>query len=309
MRTLRRNRIVSILLTAAFLVACAPAATAADADGFRCEKNAVPNEDGTYRISLRAFQTGSVPAADVVMVLDVSGSMENSTPISADELDGTKDYYIRYIRKVESDGETKFIRVNVRVHNTAAEGEEPAWFGQLEEDGPEKQVKPGNGAGDTYQFYTGAMDALRAAASEFVSSIARNAVQYEADHRVAVVEFSSPEPKGTDALCTHSTQPDPYYANILSGDGTASGALVSAKDSEDALTDVFASLKAAGPTYSDDAMTQAKRILSASTAGRRAVILFTDGGPGSYGWDYDNDSTALPTANGAIAAASSGFIR
>lgn len=303
MKNTMRSKIVAILLIFAFLFACSPAVTAADTEGFRCEKTATPNADGTYRISLRAFQTGNVPAADIVMVLDVSGSMENSTPVPVGEIDGAKDYFIRYIRTVEVDGEYKNIRVNVRVHNTAAAGEEPVWFGQLDEDGPERQVTPGNGENGTYQFYTGAMDALREAAAGFVHSIAQNAAQYEADHRIAVVEFSSPEPKGTDALCTHATQPDPYYANILTGDGTASGALVSAKDSEQALTDVFASLKAAGPTYSDDAMTQAKRILSASTADRRVVILFTDGGPGSYGWNYDNDETSTSTANGAIAAA------
>ena len=304
MRNPMRNRIAAILLIFAFLLACSPAGvTAADTEGFCCEKTATPNGDGTYSISLRAFQTGSVPAADIVMVLDVTGSMENSTPIPANELDGAKDYYIRYVRVVKEDGKDKRIRVNVRVHNTASPGEEPAWFGQLEENGPQTQVTPGDGQNGTYQFYTGAMDALRAAATDFVHSIAQNAVQYEADHRVAVVEFSSPEPKGAGALCTHATQPDPYYANILTGDGTASGALMSAKDSEQTLTDVFASLNAAGPTYSDDAMTQAKQILSGSTASRRVVIFFTDGGPGSYGWEYDNDSTALLTANGAIAAA------
>ncbi len=303
MKTALLKRIVAVLLTAAFLFTCAPIAFAADTDGFRCDKSATRNADGTVSISLRAFQTGSVPAADIVMVLDVSGSMENSTPVPVSEIDGTKDYYIRYVRIIEVDGETKNMRVNVRVHNTAAPGEEPTWFGQLQESGPERQVRPGDGKNGTYQFYTGAMDALRKAAADFVHSIAQNAVQYEADHRVAVVEFSSPAAKGTDALCTHTTQPDAYYANILTGDGTASGALVSAKDSEETLTGVFASLTAAGPTYSDDAMTQARRILSASTADRRVVILFTDGGPGSYGWDYDIDETALPTANGAIAAA------
>lgn len=298
-----RTRGIALLLTLALLFVCAPSASAADTDGFRCEKTAVTEEDGTVSISLRAFQTGSVPSADIVMVLDVSGSMENSTPVPVSEINPDKDYYIRHIRVIEMDGEQKNFRVNVRVHNTAAPGEEPVWVGQLEENGPDQQVTPGNGLDGTYQFYTGAMDALRAAATDFVHSIAQNAAQYDADHRIAVVEFSSPVPKGADALCTHQTQPDPYYANILTGSGSASGALVSAKNAEQELADVFASLTAAGPTYSDDAMTQAKRILAASTASRRVAILFTDGGPGSYGWDYDLDTTALSTANGAIAAA------
>lgn len=303
MKTALHRRIAAVLLTAVLLLSCVPMVSAADTEGFRCEKTASPNEDGTYHISLRAFQTGSVPAADIVMVLDVSGSMETSTPVPVSEIDSTKDYYIRFVRIVVVDGEQKNMRVNVRVHNISDPGEEPVWVGKPEEDKPEKQFTPGDGTNGTYQFYTGAMDALRAAASEFIQTIAHNAAEYDADHRIAVVEFSCPEAKGADALCTHSTQPDPYYANILTGTQTASGALVSARNQEQALTDVIASLKASGPTYSDDAMTQAKRILSSSTANRRAVILFTDGGPGSYGWDYDNDSSSLPTANGAIAAA------
>lgn len=305
MKTKMTTRLTALFLAAVFCFACAPMAAAAQTDGFRCEKTAQRNEDGTVTISLRAFQTGSVPAADIVMVLDVSGSMENSTPISVSEIDSTKDYYVLCRRVQIVDGKQTVVGVKVRVHNTAPAGAEPTWFGQLKENGPQQQVIPGDGENGTYQFYTGAMDALRAAAKDFIHAIAQNAAQYEADHRIAVVEFSCPEPKGADALCTSTNpkQPVPYYANILTGTQTAAGALVSAKDSEQTLSDVITRLTAAGPTYSNDAMTQAKRILSSSTASRRTVILFTDGGPGSYGWNYDEDNSAFRTANGAIAAA------
>ena len=254
----------------------------------------------TAQITLRAFQTGRVPAADVVMVLDVSGSMEKNTPVALSEIDGAKEYFIRYVHRITVDGESIVKQEDVKVHNTAPAGQTPTWYAQLEAGDPERQIIPGDGKNGTYVFYTGAMEALRAAATDFVASVAQNAADYAADHRVAVVEFSSPEKKNDASRGTHAL---PYYANILSGDGTPGGALLSVKDSGAQLRQIFDGLTAAGPTYSDDAMAQAEAILALSDAQRRVAILFTDGGPGSYGWTYDNDGTSLPTANGAIASA------
>ena len=300
MKTRLFTKLTALCLVLLCLITMAPAALAADDEGISCFKTAEMQQDGTVQISLQAFQTGRVPAADIVMVLDVSGSMEKSTPVSPDEIDGTKTYYIRYVHRIEIDGQYYNKQEDILVHNTAPDGEEPTWYGQLEEDQAEKLILPGDGKNGTFVFYTGAMEALRAAATQFAQTVAQYSALYEADHRIAVVEFSSPEKKNDASRGTHAL---PYYANILTGDGTPAGALRSAADHEAELCDVFAALTAAGPTYSDDAMAQAEAILNTSTADRRVAILFTDGGPGSYGWTYDADSTAFPTANGAIAAA------
>ncbi|MBQ7546750.1 MAG: bacterial Ig-like domain-containing protein [Clostridia bacterium] len=300
MKTRLFTKMTAVLLALLCVLAALPAAFAADNTGFSCFKTAEMQPDGNVRISLQAFQTGKVPAADIVMVLDVSGSMERSTPVPPDEIDGSKTYYIRYVHRIEIDGQFYNKQEDILVHNTAPAGETPTWYGQLEPDQEERLIRPGDGKGGTYVFYTGAMEALRASATQFAKTVAQFAALYEADHRIAVVEFSSPEKKNGASRGTHEL---PYYANILTGDGTPAGALRSAKDCEAELCDVFAALTADGPTYSDDAMAQAEAILNASTAERRVAILFTDGGPGSYGWMYDADSSALSTANGAIAAA------
>ena len=298
------KRVVSVLLICMLMLPCLLLHSSA-AQTFNSKKTAVQNGDGTYRITFEAFQTGKVEPTDVVMVLDVSGSMEYNTPVAVSDIDNAKDYYVRYVHLV-TDGTYIYAKQdNIKVHNTAPAGQEPTWYGTFVPGSEAVRVYPGaedNLTESTFVFYTGAMDELRRSAAEFVQSIAENAQTYDADHRVAVVEFSSPTQKNASSRNTHS---NPYYANILSGDGTASGALVSAKDQESTLRNVFANLTASGPTYSDDALAQAEAILKdgSSSDRSRMVVLFTDGGPGSYGWLHDTDSSALATANAAIASA------
>ena len=296
MKTALSKRIAALLLCCLFLLPSLPV-YAAQVEGFRCEKTAELQPDGTVRISLSALQTGRVASADIVLVLDVSASMEHNAVVPVEEIDGTKDYYILYV--YQSEGSEVPRGEYVPVHNTAAEGDTPTWFATLPDTGKTTQIDPADAA-----FYTGSMEELRAAVSSFVQSVADNAARYDADHRIAIVEFSARDAKGVDALCTHDNDKHvPFYANILTGSGTADGALVSAQRESSALQNVIAGLHGDGATYSDDAMTQAQSILASSDRNNRIVVLFTDGGPGSYGWTNDKDQSALPTANGAIAAA------
>ena len=278
-------------------------------EGVWGEKSANRNADGTYAVTLKAFQTGRVVPTDIVMVLDVSGSMDCSEPVPCAQIDPLKSYCIKYPRAyIGEDGLTHYKQYIIPVHNIAAEGEEPQWYGQLEETGPALQVFPIEPdetmvlSERKFTFYTGAMEPLKAAATTFVQTIAENAADYDTDHRIAVVEFSSPVKKSEASVCKH---PNPFYANILTADD-AQSALIEARTNTAKLGDIFASLTANGPTYSDDAMAQAETILRVNKqAGRnQVVILFTDGGPGSYGWGaWDTDNSAYPTANAAIACA------
>ena len=296
-KTLSR-RIAALLLCCLFLLPVLPV-YAAQTEGLRCEKHAQTQPDGTVQITLEALQTGRVAAADIVLVLDVSASMEHNAVVPADKIDGQKDYYILHEYYYWNDDREVLRREYIPVHNTADFGETPVWIATPSDTGTPAQFDPA-----ATPFYTGAMEDLRAAASSFVQSVADNAARYDADHRIAVVEFSAREAKGADALCTHDNNKHiPFYANILSGGGTAADALVSVRSHADDLRSIFAAMHGDGATYADDAMTQAKHILSASDRAQRVVILFTDGGPGSYGWTDDLDKSALPTANGAIAAA------
>ena len=96
MKTALSKRIAALLLCCLFLLPALPV-HAAQTEGFRCQKTAELQPDGTVRISLSALQTGHVASADIVLVLDVSASMEHNAVVPVGEIDGTKDYYILYV--------------------------------------------------------------------------------------------------------------------------------------------------------------------------------------------------------------------
>ena len=193
MKTASR-RILAVLLCCLFLVPGIPA-YAAQAEGFRCKKTAETQPDGSVRISLEALQTGRVAATDIVLVLDVSASMEHNAVVPIQNIDGTKTYYILYEYYYWGDDREVLRREYVPVQNTAPAGETPVWYASLPDQAEPAQIDP-----STTAFYTGAMEDLRAAAAEFVQSVADNAALYDADHRIAVVEFSARDAKGADAL-------------------------------------------------------------------------------------------------------------
>lgn len=92
----------NILSAAALLMLTATSAFAdGDDKGVVANKKVTPNEDGTYTLTLEAYATGSsvttvteesVPL-DIVLVLDVSGSMKDPFEIYTGEKDRTKTYY------------------------------------------------------------------------------------------------------------------------------------------------------------------------------------------------------------------------
>ncbi len=271
-------------------------------------KSVSENSDGTYCVETTAYQTGELMPLDIVMVLDVSGSMEYNVAVKTEDIDPSEDYYIEFVWKSTVNGSEVIQGKKYKVTNAAQDGEEAVWTADIEGDTViATPIEPGTVASEKgeYVFYTGAIDDLKTAATGFVQNIAKSAEENGLDHRVAVVEFSSSQKKSDSSINTHAHS---FYANILSGNKTAESALVSVKDSRRELEEVFGGLKAEGPTYSDDALMQAKRIFENSEAEgrRRAVVLFTDGGPGSYGWSsktVDLDESSIPTANAAISCA------
>ncbi len=291
-----------IILAGFTVVPCDMPVFSAGISGIVTHKTAFQNSvnQNVFDVSLDAYQAGQAVPTDIVMVLDVSGSMAWGIPVSAGEEDTSKTYYIEATTYQIINGQQYRIISHLPVSYTDGQ-----WHAEI--DGVNTVITISDTQDEEngcYRFYTGFLNDLKAAASSFAASIAQNAEEYGVDHRIAVVEFSSGTRNSeTYSLNTHTA---PYYANILTGDNKSpSGALVSAYGEADTLGDIFNALTAKGPTYSDDALSQAVNIFGANPAeGRnRAVILFTDGGPGSYGWTGDTDSSALSTANGAIAAA------
>lgn len=303
---LKSNKFISLVLTAVIAVSvllpCVTLSHSADSAGIVTHKSAVRSSDDSdvYDISIDAYQSGKVVPTDIVMVLDVSGSMAWGIPVELTDIVATKTYYVEYTR-LETVGQV----TTKTIEHIPAYYSGSSWY--IDVDSEAKAIVPGdltNQDSNIFVFYTGFLDDLKAAASGFAQSIAANSAEYGIDHRIAVVEFSSAvKNSDTYSICTHTNS---YYANILTGsDFSPENAFVSASAGSTELSEIFGSLTAKGPTYSDDALSQAVRIFEANPSqGRnKVVILFTDGGPGSYGWTGDTDNSAIPTANRAIAAA------
>ena len=264
---------------------------AADNDGkdkgVVLNKTAEATEDG-YKITMEAYVTGesttttSVEPVDIVLVLDVSGSMDDPMYSAVYQLDKSSSYYV-----VENGTYTK-----VKYSDS-----EQSW-------GYEKgfiwtswvSFTPKTSASDTdsshVQFYQGVkkMAALKTAVNGFISNVAAQSPESQ----IAIVKFAGDK--------SYSVGNDTYrdgrytynYSQIvrdLTTVATGSGNLQAAVNS----------LQPAGATSADYGMQHAQTIINgvANNGRKKVVIMFTDGEPNHHsGFDTD-------VANAAISASKS----
>ena len=261
------------------------------------KKTATANGDGTYTITLEAYATGEstsqtyTEAVDIVLVLDVSGSMDDTMKayreVYSGALDKNKDYYIR-------DG--RLYREISYSDRHGSWGYSSGFFGW-------KWVSftPKDSANDTNtshtQFYEptpssdNKMKALQSAVNSFIDNVAKNS----ADSNIAIVKFAGDK---TDHV-GNETYRDGYYTynytqivkNLTTVDANGATQLKNAVNA----------LKPAGATSADYGMQHAQTIINgaANDGKKKVVIMFTDGEP-----NHNNgfDSTV---ANGAINASKS----
>lgn len=263
--------------------------TAETENGLYLAKDAKANGDGTYTITMEAYTTGTVTSseqsipADIVLVLDESGSMKDSmySYEKVYSLDRSKTYYVK--------SDNSYIEVNWCETNSCN-----GWYSGFHlwlvlfgfHIGTE--YVPMTSATDStaghVQFYTRSAtqqtknQALVAAAKAFVEKVYQDAVANDVDHRVSVIGFS--------------------------GDNNAStkvGLVADIRDNRDNVNTAIDGLRTNGGTYIEDGMALAEKAFAnaaatAATKRNRIVIVFTDGIPGTGTW---NESMA--SANSAIA--------
>lgn len=221
----------------------------------------------TGKITMEAYVEGSVSTTttvkplDVVLVLDVSGSMADTfmTLEEVYSLDQSKTYY-------NEDG------VQIRWRDRMGTSND-GWYTVSGYNNWGSRVYPMTSADDTnrnhIQFYretsggTTKMAALKDAAMNFVSSIAEDADE-KRDHRIAIVQF----------------------AGYFSGTNKVVAKLQSAKDNAESLNSKIKGLEANGATEADVGLQMAIDELNGTKdngqlpADRtRVVVMFTDGEP------------------------------
>lgn len=258
-----KKKILSFLLAAAVVLgAVLPASlayaqgpdsgdgsTGVDNPGVETSKTVIDNGDGTYKLRLESYVTGSTVTSttqkptDTVLVLDTSGSMDDDYINVADkgsvaDLDPQyADYYKwdagygwRDMRYNTDSGKWEYYAVAVFV---------PFW----------KECEDslfGNAAGILK------IDALRIAANEFIDSTAEK----EGDNQIAIVTYAS-------------------NASVENG-------LTNASSGAQTLKDTINGLRANGATAADYGMQAAEDIINGIPSDRdsvKTVILFTDGEP------------------------------
>ena len=152
-----------------------------------------------------------------------------------------------------------------------------------------------------YKIYTvssstvSKLDALKTAATDFVSQIAADASNYGIEHRISIVKFAG---DNKDDIGNSKNKEGYNYSQIVND-------FLSAKDNAAGLKSTIKSLASGGGTRAHLGMTHAKDLILGSTTRNfpgsdayykgknislygKVVVMFTDGEPGEYGFDKDN---------------------
>ena len=258
---------------------------AADQDdtGIVLNKSAVKTQDG-YQITMEAYATGSstttvsTEPADIVLVLDVSGSMDDKMTqyqkVYTKELDKNKHYY------VEKNGQ--YQEIHWRGWPIDSWGN---WF---------DSYTPKDSAADNnqnhVQFYRldvsqeTKMQSLKNAVNNFITSVADKSP----DSNIALVKFAGNK--------TEKVGNDTYRDGRYTYNYTQIVRNLTAANQQDTLKAAVNTLKPAGATAADYGMQHAQSIINgaASDGKKKVVIMFTDGEPNHMnGFDSGVANTAI----------------
>ena len=284
-------------------------------DGLVMSKTIKKTGDSQFLLTLEAYATGSTTTTttkkpvDIVLVLDVSGSMDKNlmnytyNSVYNPKTNGRTDYYYQdengqYQRVYYCDGEVSHFFWDETIHTAG-------WYTENHQSGGNCQgesgrhLTPKTSASDTdtsrTQFYTRTEQdsgtkkivALKTAVSTFIDSVAEKSP----DSSIAIVKFAGNK---LDTVGNDTYRDGIYtynYSQIVQE-------LTPVNTGASSLKTAVNGLIAAGATAADYGMQHAQTIINgAKDDGRqKVVIMFTDGEPNH---DQNFDGTV---ANAAITA-------
>lgn len=258
-------------------------------DGLVMSKTIKKTGDSQFLLTLEAYATGSTTTTtstapvDIVLVLDVSGSMDDymETYSLSISTDGIYYYYAGY-----------FSGYQRAYYCSSCEGWYTKNHSQYDHG---KRLTPKTSANDSgIQFYVTKMETLKSAVNGFIDSVAAKS----ADSQIAIVKFAGDK---RDIVGNDTYEKGGYtynysqiVQNLTTVDETGASSLKTAVNG----------LIAAGTTLANYGMEHAQTIINrAKDNGRqKVVVMFTDGEPNGIkkvsGFEKE-------VANGAIAASKS----
>ena len=236
--------------------------------------------------------TTSVQPLDIVLVLDVSGSMNDYmtsykyTPTYDAKNNKWGDYWAK-----NPDGSYSPIK---RITSGFPFYEFKAW--ELSGNEVEPMTSPNDTGGNKIQFYTRAavseircMAALKTAANNFITETAKRndgIADESKQHRISIVKFASDK---SDRVGNNTDWQGRNYSQIVTRLTAYNSKTVSSG------TDMINALNAEGATRADYGMEKAVESLSsARSSAQKVVIFFTDGVPTSESeWDSGVANAAI----------------
>ena len=285
-------------------------------DPMHYDKTVTLEDDGTYTIRMETYATGKVTTTknqtptDIVLVLDVSGSMDTKDFPSGENYvrftsttnegawrsrdnlyvlleDGTYEK-VTVSRNWQSSGLDVYLR-----YTYSAEGMTTVTSNR------DNGSIPSQYAGRLYTLSSqdiSRMEALQNAANAFVDATAeQNSSIENADqkHRISIVKFAGEKERTTTGDDTYSDGGNRYnYSQIVKN-----LTVVDTQNAQSLKTSIN-NLKPDGSTAADKGLNRAEAALQSSAEGRnKVVIMFTDGDP-NYFSGFDT-SVAAETINKA----------
>ena len=327
------KKALALILTLIMVLGLMPAAMAATDDPIRSvtktendlviNKSVNPNNDGSYALTIEAYATGtsstttqSVPL-DIVLVLDVSGSMketfsndkqyipQNSQDYTAWTIINSDTLYYKYTDNnyypVDYDWDYNwdynwtdgfkyvlyFYDSSNTVHYLTSNGE-------LADSATYLPIDQTLYKGVLYKLTSPSkMNVLKTAVNNFIDTVAADASKNSVDHKIAIVKFAGTKKNEVGNDKYKEGQYSYNYSQTVVGltDVSVSG-------NENTLKQKVSELTHGGATAADYGMQLAKGLLSKPQEGRKQiVVMFTDGEP-NHGNGFDNS-----VANAAISAA------
>lgn len=288
----------AFLLLAAFLFApLASRAQQSNADIIKVDKQVTqtPDDKGQYWITLETFVTGTsvqtqtpVPS-DIVLVLDVSGSMayESSTRVTTLE-EGkmyafTRNRYDTRYGKVFKNGNTYYLRYSESVSSLPkAWNEGTGWAS-----GSTIPSVPSN-----WTAYKSRITLMQEAVKSFVRTVKQKGDENNVVHNIAIVKFANNQ----IAEDSYRNGTREVYPTDNATQGSTDIIALTSETQCDAAIDA---LYAGGGTYSDYGLAAAKNIFTNSGVDGhpKVTVFFTDGQPGRTAWDNEVARNAVNYAN------------
>ena len=256
-------------------------------DGLVMSKTIKKTGDSQFLLTLEAFATGSTTTTtstapvDIVLVLDVSGSMDDYMETYSVSPGGINYYYASY-----------FSGYQRAYYCSSCEG----WYTKNHSQYDHAtRLTPKTSANDSgIQFYVTKMETLKSAVNGFIDSVAAKS----ADSQIAIVKFAGDKRDivGND---TYEKRGYTYnYSQIVQNLTTVD------ETGASSLKTAVKGLIAAGTTLANYGMEHAQTIINgAKDNGRqKVVVMFTDGEPNGI---KKVRGFEKKVANGAIAASKS----